>query len=440
MERFQSFKFELRPNAAQLQQLERLAGCCRFVFNQALALQKKRTEDGEPLLSGAELERCVLQWRLRAESSWLADVPVSLLLQALKNLQRGESNYLAGRAGFPTFKKKGTSDSFRFPRLQDFELNQKDRRIVLPHLGYMRYRGSRAILGTPKNATLIASGGKWFVSILTLRQVPVPIARGTVVGIDMGIARFATLSDGSFYAPLNSFRRHEKALAAANRAFSKKIRFSNNWRKQKAKLQRIHARIRSARQDYLHKISSSVSQNHAAVCIEDLRVTAMSASRDAEGSRMACGPAKRGLNKSILDQGWYEFRRQLEYKLKWAGARLVVVPPHNTSRTCPTCGYAAAENRLSQEVFSCVRCGFQENADLVGAINILRAGHARLACAESSPAYEALGQEPAGQDLIDPQEGIGGRGTTGVDVKFHVKPLQGTHTPESDSESSFETD
>ena len=89
---------------------------------------------------------------------------------------------------------------------------------------------------------------------------------------------------------------------------------------------------------------------------------------------------KSGLNRSILDQGWAEFRRQLEYKVLWQGGLFLAVPPQNTSRTCPRCGHVSGDNRKSQAVFACVACGFHENADLVGAINILRAGHARFAC------------------------------------------------------------
>jgi len=90
--------------------------------------------------------------------------------------------------------------------------------------------------------------------------------------------------------------------------------------------------------------------------------------------------AKSGLNKSILDQGWFELRRQLEYKLAWAGGWLIAVPAQNTSRTCPACGCVSAHNRPTQAKFICVQCGFEENADVVGAINVLRAGHARFAC------------------------------------------------------------
>ena len=87
-----------------------------------------------------------------------------------------------------------------------------------------------------------------------------------------------------------------------------------------------------------------------------------------------------GLNKSILDQGWFEFRRQLDYKLAWNGGSLVAVPPQNTSRTCPCCGHISADNRKTQALFACIKCGHEANADHVGAINILRAGHARCAC------------------------------------------------------------
>src|SRR5262249_31081551 len=101
--------------------------------------------------------------------------------------------------------------------------------------------------------------------------------------------------------------------------------------------------------------------------------------------------AKSGLNKAILDQGWYEFRRQLEYKLVWNGGELIVVPAKNTSKTCSNCDHIATKNRRNQEKFRCGLCGFEENADRVGAMNVLRAGHARLACAETSPAVRGVG-------------------------------------------------
>ncbi len=296
-------------------------------------------------------------------------------------MERAYANFFAKRAEFPRFKKKGRHDSFRYPDPKQIKLDQLNSRIFLPKLGWLRYRNSRDALGALKNVTVSQSCGKWYVSIQTEREVEQALASGSAVGIDMGIARFATLSDGTFYAPLNSFKRHEAALRKAQRAMSRKTKFSNNWKKAKARVQRIHCRIGNARRDYLHKTTTTISQNHAMVCIEDLQVSNLSSS--AAGTPEQPGRkvrAKSGLNKSILDQGWFEFRRQLDYKLAWRGGHLIAVPPQNTSRTCPYCGRVSSDNRQTQARFACVACGFEENADRVGAINVLRAGHARLAC------------------------------------------------------------
>ena len=381
MKRLQAFKFALMPCGHQERQMRRFAGSCRFVFNKALALQKERYEQGEKKFGYASLCRLLTEWRNSTETAWLADAPVHPLQQTLKDLERAYTNFFAKRADFPRFKKKGQHDSFRYPDPKQIKLDQANSRLFLPKLGWLRYRNSRGVMGAVKNITVSQSCGKWFVSIQTEREIEQPIPQGGAVGIDMGVARFATLSDGTFYAPFNSFKRHETALRKAQQAMSRKTKFSNNWKKAKARVQRIHSRIGNARRDHLHKFSTTISQNHAMVCIEDLQVRNMSKSAagtvDAPGRNVR---AKSGLNKSILDQGWFEFRRQLDYKLAWNGGYLVAVPPRNTSRTCPCCGHVSAENRQTQAKFECVECGFVENADVVGAINVLRAGHARLAC------------------------------------------------------------
>ena len=381
MKRLQAFKFELRPNGAQRYQMRCFAGACRFVYNKGLALQKARFEVGEKKLNYAGLCKLLTWWRSETETLWLKDAPAHPLQQALKDLERAYTNFFAKRAALPRFKKKGQHDRFRYPDPKQVKLDQVKSQLFLPKLGWLRYRNSRRVLGTVKNVTVSGSCGKWFVSIQTEREVEQPLPLGGVVGIDLGVARFATLSDGTFYAPLNSFKRHATALRKGQQALCRKQKFSNNWKKAKGCIQRIHARVGNARRDFLHKTSTAISQNHAMVCIEDLQVRNMS--RSAAGSIEAPGKqvrAKAGLNKSILDQGWFEFRRQLQYKLSWNGGELIVVPPQNTSRRCPECDHVSAQNRQTQERFACIECGFEENADRVGAINILRAGHARRAC------------------------------------------------------------
>lgn len=303
---------------------------------------------------------------------------------ALKDLERAYKNFFAKRAGFPRFAKKGQRDSFRYPDAKQIKLDQANGRIFLPKLGWLRYRNSREALGTVKNATVSLSGGKWFVSIQTEREVEQPQpTSGSAIGIDMGVTRFATMSCGSYLAPLSSFKKHEARLSRYQRAMSRKTKFSNNWKKAKVKVQRIHTRIGNCRKDYLHKATTTISQNHAMVWIEDLQVRNMS--KSSAGSPEKPGKnvrAKSGLNKAILDQGWYEFRRQLDYKLAWAGGWLITVPPHNTSRTCPACGHIHADNRKTQARFACVECGHDDHADVVGAINILARGHRVAACGE----------------------------------------------------------
>ncbi|RFD29642.1 cytosine methyltransferase [Pseudomonas sp. GL93] len=379
MKRLQAFKYELMPDGGQERQMRRFSGSCRFVFNKALALQKERYERGEKKLGYAGLCKQLVEWKHHPETHWLSGTPSQALQQTLKDLERSYANFFAKRAEFPRFKKKWKSASFRYP--QGMKIDESNNRIFLPKLGWMRYRNSRDLLGKAKNITISQSCGKWYASIQTEREVEQSFPQGDAVGIDLGITRFATLSDGTFYKPLNSFRQHESRRRKAQRVLSHKVKFSNNWKKAKARVQRIHSHIGNARRDYLHKTTSTISKNHAMVCVEDLQVRNMSKSAAGDSEQPGKNVrAKSGLNKSILDQGWFEFRRQLDYKLAWNGGYLVAVPPHYTSQTCPCCAHVCKDNRQTQAQFLCVECGFEENADVVGAINVLRAGYARFAC------------------------------------------------------------
>lgn len=404
MQRLQAFQYELRPNGEQQRQMRRLSGSCRFVFNRALALQKARYEAGESRLGYAALCKELVGWKKAPETEWLVQAPSQPLQQALKDLERAYKNFFAKRAAFPRFKKKSRHDAFRFP--QGVKLDQGNSRLFLPKLGWIRYRNSRKVVGTVKNVTVSACGGKWLVSIQTQREVEAPRhpAR-SMVGVDLGVANFAALSTGEIIAPVHALAKRQRQLARAQRALSRKIKFSNNWRKAKARVQKIHTRIGNTRRDYLHKVTAALSKNHAAVVIEDLQVRNMSRSASGTGDQPGRNVrAKAGLNRSILDQGWFEFRRQLEYKQAWRGGMVVAVPPQNTSRTCPACGHVAAENRRSQSRFECVACGHTAHADVNAANNILAAGHAVLACGGEVSPHQRLGvgtAAPVKQELTE---------------------------------------
>ena len=370
MKRLQAFKFELQPNGEQARSMRRFAGSCRFVYNKALALQKANYEAGGKFLNHCAMNKWLPVWKKEPETTWLKDAPSQALQNAFIDLERAYKNFFDKRADFPTFKKKGIKSSFCFP--QGFEIDAGNSRIRLPKLGWLRYRKSREILGAAKNITVSCVAGKWYASIQTEREVEQPVHPSTsIVGLDAGVTLFATLSDGTMFEPVNAFRKNAAKLAKFQRRLSRKTKFSNNWKKQKQKISRLHQRVAHARNDFLHKTSTLISKNHAMIVIEDLKIVNMS--KSAAGTVETPGrnvKAKSGLNKSILDQGWGEFRRQLEYKQAWRGGEVLAINPRNTSRTCPACGHVSAENRKTQSKFECVECGYAENADLNAAINI----------------------------------------------------------------------
>jgi putative transposase len=395
MQRLQAFKYELMPNGETQRQLRRFAGSCRFVYNKALALQQANHEAGEKFIGYVAMAKHLTAWRNGEETPWLKDAPVHPLQHALKDLEKAYKNFFAKRTDFPRFKRKGSGDSFRYPDPKQIKLDQSNSRIFLPKLGWIRYRNSRDVLGELRNVTVSCNGGKWFVSIQTQREVEIsPSAATTAVAIDMGIARFATFSDGTYLEPCNSFKTKAAKLAQYQRRMAHKQKFSNNWKKAKAKVQKIHTQIANARRDFLHKATHTISKNHAIVFVEDLQVRNMSKSAAGTAENPGKNVAqKSGLNKAILDQGWGEFRRQLDYKMAWNGGMLFAVPAHYTSQTCPCCAHVSKDNRKTQAQFVCVECGYENNADVVGAINVLERGHRLLACGDGALS-PSMKQEP----------------------------------------------
>jgi putative transposase len=283
--RLQGYQFELRIKEEEAHQMRGFAGSCRFVFNRALAFEQEIYALCGFRPGYSELCEEMSRWKKEPETSWLKDAPSQALQQSLKNLEDAWKRHFeslkelkAGKihpndvVGPPRFKQKGQHDSFRFP--QGFEFDQENSRVFLPKLGWICYRNSQEVLGEVRNVTVRQIAGKWFISVLTEREVKKPIHPSTsAVGIDMGVVRFATLSTGKFIEPLNSFKKHEDLLRKAQQALSRKEKYSKNWKKAKAKVQRIYARIANVRLDFLHKTSHAISKNHAMVVVEDLQVS-----------------------------------------------------------------------------------------------------------------------------------------------------------------------
>lgn len=381
-----AFKFRLDVTPETDAKLNNYVGGCRFVWNKALALNLDRLNDKQPILWYEELNFWATLWKKSDEFGFLGDVPSQALQQKLKDMDRAfrdcfDKNQPLKRC--PVFKKKGLADSIRFP--QGFKIDQQLDQVFLPKIGWVKYRNSRNIIGEPKNITVSRKGKHWYASIqVEYDAMDMPHKSTSIVGIDMGIKQFATLSDGTVYQPLNSFKGKAEKLAKLQRKLKNKKKFSSNWKKVKAKITKCHEEIANARKDYLHKVSSEICENQAVIVVEDLKVKNMS--KSAKGNSEDPGrkvAQKSGLNRSILDQGWGMFFDMLNYKQSWNGGMVLKVPAHHTSQTCPCCQHVDKENRLTQAEFVCVECGYSNNADIVGAMNVLSRGHRQLACLAS---------------------------------------------------------
>jgi putative transposase len=392
-----AYKFRLKPSVKQEEMLRQYMGAVRFAWNKVLALNLERLGNRQPLIWYNEADYWSKLWKASEEYGFLADVPAHCLQQKLRDLDkafRDAFNRNQPLKRIPRFKKRGLHDSIRFPEAKHIQI--ENRRIKLPKLGWMGFFKSQAIKGNIKNATISIQGSHLYVSIQVEQEIntTLPTKPVSAIGIDMGIASFAALSTGELLQPINSFRILENKLAKAQKQLSRKKRFSSNWKKQKTKIQKLHRKIANTRYDFLHKSSTTLCKNHAMIVVEDLKIKNMS--KSAKGSIEIPGTnvsAKSGLNKSILDQGWGEFRRQLEYKLTWFGGVFVKVAAHYTSQCCSQCSYTDKKNRKTQSQFECQKCSYRNNADINAANNILAAGHAVLACGEE-PLGASVKQEP----------------------------------------------
>lgn len=430
----QGFHYRLREKSSLAAAFRRNTGACRFVWNRALAHQNETSQTTGKLPGYGALCALLPVWKL--EFPWLADAPSQVLQQTLKDLMRAWDKFFAdikkgarvapddagarralkqsgGKLAYrPRFKRRGDKDGMRFP--QGFEIDEANARIRLPKLGWLRYRKSRALIGTPKNVTVALDALGWHVSIQTERDDQVPCAATQIGAGDRGVTDFmVTANDhGAFrhIAPLNALKHAAAGLKRYQRATARKIeaakvaagipknapfpkgfklKKSNRLKRSLGRLADHQAKIARVRLDWLHKLSTGLADEYAVFCLEDLKTANMTAS--ARGTAEAPGRQvrqKSGLNRSILDQGWGLFAGLLGYKIEWRGNQVILVPPHYTSQRCSRCGHAHPDNR-DEKNFECKVCGFKLDADLNAALNILAAGHAVLSGAAATPSGHA---------------------------------------------------
>ena len=394
-----AFKYQLKVTQEQSVLLLDMSRANKFAWNKALAMQSGRLERHErkdrKLLSYNELAHLLKLWKQSEEWFFLNQAPSQTLQQTLKDLDRAIRDAFNPKQPlkkYPVFKKKHEIKSFRFP--QNIKVNCNE--VYIPKIGWVRFRNSRKLEGELKNMTISEKCGKWYVSIQTEIETNPTIKADCMesVGIDLGVAKTVTLSNGLVFQGAKSFKKYRDKLAKAQRRLAKKEKFSNNWKKQKYKISTLHKKITDCRYDRNHWISSKISNDFLNIYLDNLNVHNMTQS--AKGTLENPGKMvkqKSGLNREILDQGWFELNRQLEYKANWKRKLVQRVQPRFTSQLCSSCGHKDKENRENQATFLCKSCGHHENADLNAAKNILAAGLAVNACGGKSLDFP-LKQEP----------------------------------------------
>ncbi len=405
-----AYKFRLEPNAEQELVLNKLLGSARFVWNQILAISFDMLAKNERI-NKVNLVNKIPELRKKPECAFLENSSNGVSLQQkvrdlgdawgrffdkkeqaklkLKPFKAKKPKYFKLPNGgevqlrplMPRFKKK--SDGYDSIRIVQFNRYcwVKGNQVKLPNdIGVVKFRKSQDILGEIKNVTISKHVGKWYISFGVENTIETPIHPSkSAIGVDLGIKKLITTSNGDVFDPINSFKAIQVKFAMLQRKLMKKTKFSESWKKLNLKINKLHHHIANIRHDYLHKVTTTLSKNHAMIVVEGLKVANMS--KSASGTPEKQGKnvkAKSGLNKSILDQGWSMLVDMLEYKQQWRGGLLVKVDPKYTSQTCSSCGHVAKENRLTQANFSCVECGFSENADINASRNILAVGHTVL--------------------------------------------------------------
>jgi putative transposase len=358
-----AYKFRLRDRQSQAHDYARAAGCVRFVWNHALALQRRYYRRFDKHLNYLRLANRLPAWKRR--HAFLKEAPSQALQQTLKDLDLAWQHFFKepGRVGRPKFKGRHSPATFRLP--QGVKLDAPNKRLFLPKTGWVRLHLSRPVAGVIKNATVSREGGYWFVSLQTEYEAVITPRTGTAVGVDLGTVTAATASDGSLLHLEASLSKYARRMRRQQRCLSRKQKGSNRRLHAKARLARTHARVVALRSDALHKYSRELVDEHAVICLEDLKVAAMTVSG---------GRHKATLNGRILNAGWAELRRQLSYKASFSGGLAIAVNPAYTSQTCSACGYVDAKNRRSQAEFKCLACGQEAHADHNAAINIRELG------------------------------------------------------------------
>ncbi|MFI7451788.1 RNA-guided endonuclease InsQ/TnpB family protein [Nonomuraea sp. NPDC049714] len=362
------YSYRVYPDAGQRNALARAFGCARVVFNVALRARQDAYRAGQPFLPDAVLSARLTEAKKTPERAWLGEVSAVVLQQSLADLSTAYRNFFTSvsgerpgpKLGPPRFKsRKDHRQTIRFTKNARFKVT--DRGLVLPKIGEVEVRWSRAMPSDPGSVTIIKdAAGRYFASFV-VESIGIPLPQTEdESSIDVGLTAYAVLPDGTKIDNPRWLRRRERKLGKLQREHAKKEKGSANRAKARLKVARQHAKVADARRDFHHQLSTALIRDNQAIYVEDLSVGAL---------------AKGMLAKSVNDAGWGAFLAMLEYKAQRYGRTVIKIDRwFPSSQLCPCCGWKVGKLPLGVREWDCRSCGEHHDRDVAAALNILAEG------------------------------------------------------------------
>lgn len=400
MKALRAYKTELDPTFAQVKQLLQHAGCARWAYNWGLQKKIEAYKATGKSPSAIDLHRELNFLKKKSVEDggvpWMYESSKCAPQEALRNLDNAYKSFFrrcksgAKKKGFPRFKsRKNGVGSFRLLGV----VYASETHVQLPVIGELRIK-ERGYLPTEGvrvlSATISESASRWFVSLQVEQELPNPAPKPIhVIGVDVGIKYLAVTSDGQVFDNPKALTKAQRTLRIRQKAVSRKVKGSNNRRKDVTRVARVHRRVTNIRRDVIHKMTTAITKSASTVVVEDLNVSGMM-----KNHRLA---------RALSDASLSEIHRQLAYKSKWGGGELLKADRfYPSSKRCSECGNVKETLSLDERTYCCEACGAVIDRDLNAAINLKLWPQvsAASACCPGSAGPTARGQTKllAGQE------------------------------------------